>query len=119
MILRRKELADGSGLNRLRWATDNGVWLTAIPHCLNSTELLWEEFQDNILLRYVIVPLDLPIDFDGCGKNFLVTHALSCPNGGLILARHNYDAKEWVNLLTLTINPSDISYKPNINSRTV
>ena len=38
-LIRRKELTDGTGLNRLRQATDNGAWLTAIPHCLNGTEL--------------------------------------------------------------------------------
>ena len=44
----RKELADGAVLNCLRQATENGAWLTAIPHCLNVTVLSREEFQDNI-----------------------------------------------------------------------
>ena len=44
-----KDLADGSGLNRLRWATENGEQLTAITHhLLNGTEFSREEFQYNL-----------------------------------------------------------------------
>ena len=74
-LMRRKDLADGAGLNQLHRATENGVWLTAIPHCLNSRELSREEFQDNLLLQYDIVPLNLPTGCDGCGNKFLVPHA--------------------------------------------
>ena len=65
------------------------------------------------------MPLNFPTDFDGCDKIFLVPHALSCPKGGLILARYNDAAKEWGALSALAMNPSAISYKPKINSRTV
>ena len=43
VILRRKDLLDGEGLNRLRQATDNGASLTAITQCLNGTEFSSEE----------------------------------------------------------------------------
>ena len=119
MLLRRQELADRGGLNLLRQATENGVWLTAIPLRLNGTELPWEEFQDNVPLRYGIVPLNLPIYCDVCGKKFLVPHSLSCPKGGLVLERHNDATKEWSTLFSQAINPSDISYGPKINSKTV
>ena len=79
MFLIRKDIADGAGLNRLQQAMDNWAYLTAIPHRLNGMELSWEEFQDNLLLRYGIVPLNLPTDCDGCGKKFSVPHNLSCP----------------------------------------
>ena len=115
----QKDLADWAGLNRLLKPTENRAWLTDITHCLNVIELSREEFQDNILLRYGIVPLNLPNDFDGYGKKCLVSHALSCPRGGLILARNNDDSKEWGALLYQYLNPSCISYKPKINSRTV
>ena len=46
-------------------------------------------------------------------------HALSCPKGGLVLEWHNDAAKEWGALSTWDINPSAISYKPKISSRTV
>ena len=94
-LTRLKDLVDRVELNRLRRAMDNGAWLTAIPHCLNGTELSMEEFQENIFIQYVIVPLNLPTDCDGCGKKFLVPHAFSCPKGGLDLVRHN-DAKKRV-----------------------
>ena len=76
-MTRRKDLADGVGLNRLRRATYNGARRTAIPHCLNGTELSREEFQYNLLLRYGIVPFKLPTDCDGCEKKFLLPHAIS------------------------------------------
>ena len=110
---------DGAGLNCLQKATDNGAWLTDIPHCLNGTELSWEEFQDNLLLQYGIVSLNLPTECDVRGKKLLVPHALSRPKGGLVLARHNDAAKEWVDASAREINPSAKSYEPKINSRTV
>ena len=42
VISRRKEQADEAGLNFLRQATENGAWLTAIPHQLNGTEFSWD-----------------------------------------------------------------------------
>ena len=42
VLSRRKELADRAGQNRLWWETENWAWLTAIPHRINGTELLWE-----------------------------------------------------------------------------
>ena len=71
VFLIQKELADEAGLNCLQQEMENGAWLTAIPHHLNGTELSWEEFQENILLRYSIVPLKLPTEFDACDKKFL------------------------------------------------
>ena len=46
-------------------------------------------------------------------------HALSCPEGGLVLERHNDAAKEWGALSAWAINPSAIYYEPKINSKTV
>ena len=119
MLLRQKELVDRAGLNRLRRATDNGAWLAAIPHCLNGTYFSSEEFQNNLLLRYGIVFLNLPTDFDGFGKKLSVPHASSCPKGGLVLAQYNDADKEWGSLLARAINPSDISYETKTNSSTV
>ena len=79
------------------------------PRRLNSTELSWEEFQDNILLRYGIVPLNLPTDCDVCGKNFSVPHDLSWPRGGLVIARQNDVTTERGALLARILNPSAIS----------
>ena len=46
-------------------------------------------------------------------------HASSCPKGGLVIAQHNYDAKEWGALSAKALNPSCIFYKPKTNSKTV
>ena len=62
---------------------------------------------------------DIPATCDGCGKKFSIEHALSCPKGGLVLARHNDNAKEWCALGYQALVPSAITYEPKINSRTV
>ena len=53
---------------------------------------------------------------DGCGKRFSIKQALSCPKGGLVMARHDDAAKEWGALGSWDLVPSDITYKPKINS---
>ena len=93
LLTRRNEQADRIVLNSLWRAMENGEWLTVILHCLNRKELSREEFQDNPLIRYGIVPLNIPTNCDGCGEKLLVPHNLSCPKGGLILARKNDAAK--------------------------
>ena len=65
------------------------------------------------------MPLNLPTDCDGCVKKFPVQHDLSCPKGILVLTRNDGAAKEWGALSARSLNPSDISYKPEIHSRTV
>ena len=69
-IFGRQEQAGGQERNRLHRATKNGVWLSAIPHRLNVTELSQEEFRDNIRLRYGLMPQDIPATCDGCSKKF-------------------------------------------------
>ena len=97
----------------------NRAWLSAVPHRLNSTELSREKFQDNLRLRYGLMPQDIPATCDGCGKKFSIEHAISCPKGGLVLARHDDAEKEWGALGARALVPSAITYKPKINSTTV
>ena len=80
-------------MHRLHMVTRNGAWLTAVPHRLNGTELSWEKFRDNLRLRYGLMPQNISATCDGCGKRFLIEHALSCPKGGLVLVRHDDAAK--------------------------
>ena len=96
--------------NRLHRATRNGAWLSAVPHFLNGTELSREEFRDNLRLRYGLMPQDIPATCDGCGKKFSIEHALSCPKGGLVLARHDDTAKEWGALGDRALVPSVNAY---------
>ena len=116
---RRKELADRTELNRLLKPTDNGAWLTAIPQRHNGMKLSREEFQDNLLIQYSIVPFNLSNDCDGCVKKFWVPHSLSCPKVGLVLSRKHNTAKEWGALSSQSLNSKYISYEPKINSRIV
>ena len=118
-VFRRKEQAGGQDRNRLHRATRNGAWLSAVPHHLNGTELSQEEFRDNLRLKYGLMLLDIPVTCNGCGKKFLIDNSLSCPKGGLVLARHDDAAKEWGDLGAHTLAPSAITYEPKINSRTV
>ena len=118
-IARQKELAVVQERNLLHRATRNGSRLSAVPHRLNGTELSWDKFWDNLLLRYGMMHQDITTTCNGCGKKFLIEHVLSCPKGGLVLERHDDAAKEWGTLGALALVPSAITYKPKINSRTV
>ena len=71
-IYRQKELTGSQERNRLRRATGNGAWLSALPHCLNGKELSREEFQDNLHLRYGLMPQDIPVTCDGFDKRFSI-----------------------------------------------
>ena len=117
--MRLKDLAGSQEINRLHRATRNGEWLSAVPHRLNGTDLSWEEFQDNLRLRYVLMPQVIPETCDSCGKKFSIEHALSFPKGGIVLARHDDASKEWGALGARSLVPSAITYEPKINSRSV
>ena len=118
-LARKRKLAGGQDSNRLHRATRNGAWLRAVPPRLNGTELSQEELWYNIRLRYGLIPQDILATCNGCGKNFSIDHAPSCPKGGLVLARHDDAAKEWGFLGSWSLVPSAITYEPKINSRTV
>ena len=92
-IYKQQEQEGGQEKKRLHRATRNGAWLRAVHHRLNCTELSLEEFQDNLHLRYGMMPQDIPAVCNGCGKKFLKENALSCQKGGLVLARHKDAAK--------------------------
>ena len=118
-LARQKELAGGQERNRIHRATRNGAWLISVPNRLNGMELYQDEFRDNICLRYGLMPQDIPATCDGCSKRFSIDQSLSCPKGGLVLARHDAATKEWGALGARTLVPSAISYEPKINSRTI
>ena len=118
-IFKRQDQAGGQDKNRLHRATINGAWLSAVLHRLNGTELSQEEYQDNLRLRYGLMPQDIPAICDGCGKKFSIEHALPCPKGDLVIAQHDDAAKEWGALGARDLVPSDITYEPKFNSRTV
>ena len=69
---RQKELVGGQERNRLHRATRNGAGINSVPHRLNGTECSWEEFRDNLRLRYGLMPQDIPATFGGFGKRFSI-----------------------------------------------
>ena len=89
-----KDISSGQERNLLNRSTRNGAWLSAVPHRLNGTELSWEGFQNNLRLRYRLMPQDILATCDGYGKRLSIDHAISCPKGGLVLERHDDAAKE-------------------------
>ena len=64
-LARRKELAGRQERNRLHMATRNGAWLSAVTNRLNSMEFSQEELQDNIRIRYGLMPQDIHATYDG------------------------------------------------------
>ena len=58
------------------------------------------------------MPQDIPTTCDGCGKNFSIEHAISCPKGSLVFTQHDNAAKEWGVLGARALIPSAITYKP-------
>ena len=83
---------------------NNGEWLSAIPHCLNSIELSQEKFWDNLHLRYGLMPRNIIAAYDGCVEKFSVEHDLSLTRGALF----------WCGMMTLqrsgiTLNPKPLS----------
>ena len=114
-----KEFAGGQERNCLHRETRNWVWLSAVPHCLNGTDLSFEEFQENICLRYGMMHQDITTTCNGCSKRFLIEPAISCLKGEIVMARHNEAAKEWGYLGARALVPIAITHEPKINSSIV
>ena len=76
-MARQKELSGGQERNRLHRETRNMAWISDVSHRLNVTELSQEDFRDNLCLIYGLMPQDIPVNCNGCGKRFSIEHALS------------------------------------------
>ena len=83
----------GQERNRLHGATRNGACLRAIPHHLSVKELSQEELQDNICLRYGLMPQDISTTCDSCGKQLSIKYTRSCLKSDLVLACHDNTEK--------------------------
>ena len=118
-LARQKELSEGQERNRLHRTTRNWAWCSDVTHRLNGKDLYQEESRYNLRLRCGLMPQDIPATCNGCGKKFSSEHSLSCPKGALVLAGHTDAGKEWGTLGFQALFPSDITYEPKINSRTV
>ena len=64
-------------------------WLSVVPSEENHFDLSPDEFRDALALRYGRHPINLPALCDADGEAFDLNHALNCPRGGRVYARHN------------------------------
>ena len=63
-------------------------WLNALPLTAHGFSLPKGQFRDALCLRYNWHPQHLPAHCS-CGQTFTIDHALTCPNGGFSILRHN------------------------------
>ena len=99
---------------RLEQMKELGAWLTVVPDRLSGTVLSYQEWHDNISLRYGKTPQGLPRKCDGCGAGFTVEHGLNCKKGGLVSLRHNDVHDEWAHLCSLALGNSRVTTEPLI-----
>ena len=72
-------------------AVDFGVsgWLTVLPLAQYHFDLSPQQFRDALSLRYNRSLMLMPTSCDGCGAVFILSHALDCRRGGLVIRCHN------------------------------
>ena len=56
---------------------------------VNGTVLAATQFRDFYVIVTMLPPPNLQKQSDRCMQTFLVRHVMSCPNGGLVITRHN------------------------------
>ena len=85
-------------------------WLSARPLKESNLHLSKSDFRDLIRLRYLLPLENRPLTCV-CGKDYTITHALTCATGGFIIKRHN-DVRDYLAHL-LNEMCSDVSIKPH------
>ena len=114
-LSREKRSKNNRGRLWMEQATVMGAWLMVVSDLLNGTTLSAEEFQDNIRIRFGLLPLDLRQTCDWHGDKLMVDHALHCKRSGLVTVRHYYVAAEWGALCAAALTPSVVAHRPFIN----
>eukprot|EP00957_Ditylum_brightwellii_P028665 2165478-Ditylum_brightwellii.AAC.1 len=89
-------------------------WFTVVPNAKNNSVLGKDKFHDMVLLRYKIIPKDLPKVCDGCGKRHTLQHALHCKIGSLITAYHNKSRDDLGLTASQAYTPSAICDDPRV-----
>ena len=74
---------------RLRQGTNMGAWLTVLTSMVNGMNLWYQEWRDDLFLRYKIDPPDPPLHCDGCNAKISIRYYLDCKKVSLITTRHN------------------------------
>ena len=86
-------------------------WLSARPLKESDLHLSKSDFRDLIRLRYLLPLENMPLTCV-CGKDYTITHALTCATGGFIIKRHN-DVREYLAHLLNEVC-ADVSNEPHL-----
>ena len=86
-------------------------WLSARPLKESDLHLSKSDFRDLIRLRYLLPLENMPLTCV-CGKDYTITHALTCSTGGLIIKRHNDVRDHLAHLLNKVC--ADVSIEPHL-----
>ena len=73
----------------LRHRRKTGSWISVASSTVNITELGDQEWRDEVFLRYLIEPPDLPRHCNICRVGFRIRHALDYNNDILVTSCHN------------------------------
>ncbi|KAL7460757.1 hypothetical protein ACHAXS_001199 [Conticribra weissflogii] len=77
-------------------------------------QLLLQEFQDALQLRYGKRLLDLEDTCNRCCQTFSMEHAMSCKKGGLVTRPHEAVKQELIAMAELVYGKSCVGDKPKI-----
>ena len=91
-------------------------WLSVLPltrHHYGSDQAT--KFQDALTLRYHMALVEMPGSCDGCGDPFIVSHALDCRKGGLVIKHHNERKDALGDIVALA--HSEVRREPNVRRR--
>ena len=85
-----KETMQPDMMKLIELATEKGAscWLTSIPLKKCGFRLNKQQWYDSISIRYDRLPNEIPKKCC-CGKDFSVSHSLTCKKGGFVHMRHD------------------------------
>ena len=86
-------------------------WLSARQLKESDLQLYKSDFRDLIRLRYLLPLENIPLTCV-CGKDYTITHALTCATGGFIIKRHN-DVRDYLAHLLNEVC-ADVSIEPQL-----
>ena len=90
-------------------------WISARPLKESDLHLSKSDFRDLIRLRYLLPLENMPLTC-ACGKDYTMTHALTCATGGFIIKRHN-DVRDYLAHLLNEVC-ADVSIEPHLDQVT-
>ena len=86
-------------------------WLSARPFKERDLQLSKSDFRNLIRLRYLLPLENMPLTCV-CGKDYTITHALTCATGGFIIKRHN-DVRDYLAQLLNKVF-ADVSFESHL-----